>query len=285
MRSAFGHQIEIGVSEHQRHQFIFFHSDAVFAGERAAEFDAVAHNFSGRSDGAIVLSFIALIEKNNRVKISVACVKNISDLKIEAASDFFDVLQHFGQLGARNHSILHVVAGRKASHGAESVFAAFPEQIAFLIIFCEADFARVVQSANFDDLRGLRFDSFGKPFDFDQQNRAAIARKSRVNKIFDGAQRPTVEHFARGGSDRARGKIGDGFGSVGNIIKNREKSFHGFGFLRKLHSNFRDESEGAFGADKNSRQIVAGRFESFSADAKHRAIGQNHLQDRERDSP
>ena len=55
------HQIEIGVGEDERHELRLFHADAVFAGERAADFKTVTDDFGGGLHGAFELRGIARI--------------------------------------------------------------------------------------------------------------------------------------------------------------------------------------------------------------------------------
>ena len=119
----------------------------------------------------------------------------------------------------------------------------------------------MVRAADFRDFLGVRLGSFAQAVDFDQQHRSAVERKAGVNVGFDGAERPAIEHFAGGWRDAASRDFDDRFGGVVDAIENREQSFHGFRQARKLHGNFRDESERAFRADEKAGQIVAGRIE------------------------
>lgn len=59
------HEIEIGVGEKQGHELGFFHADTVLASERAADFHAVADDFGGRLHGALKLTLVARIVKND----------------------------------------------------------------------------------------------------------------------------------------------------------------------------------------------------------------------------
>ena len=75
------HEIEVGVGEEKRHEFAFFHADAVFAGEAAADFDAIANDFGGGLHGALELRVVAGIVENDGVKIAVAGVKDVADVE------------------------------------------------------------------------------------------------------------------------------------------------------------------------------------------------------------
>ena len=114
------------------------------------------------------LLLVARVKKNDGMEIAVAGVKNIADFEAVLAADFTDAAQGGRKFRARDHAVLRVVGGRKASHGAEGVLAALPEKIAFARIFGDAHFARAMQPADFGDLDGLRFGRFLQSVDFDQ---------------------------------------------------------------------------------------------------------------------
>ena len=82
------HQIQLIFSEQKRHQAIFFHAHAVFAGDGTAHFDAEADDFFGGGDGALKLFFFARIEKNDGMEVAVAGMKNIADFEIRISFRF-----------------------------------------------------------------------------------------------------------------------------------------------------------------------------------------------------
>jgi len=94
-----------------------------------------------------------------------------------------------------------------------------------------------------------------------------------VNVIFDDAKRPAVEHFAGGGSDAARGDVGDGFAGVVHCFENGEERFDRFGLARQLDGDFGDESERAFGADEETGEIVGAGVALLAADADDFSVG------------
>src|SRR6266849_10986035 len=87
------HEVEVGVGENEGHELGLFHADAVFAGERAADFEAVTDNFGGGLHGAFELSGIAGIVKNDGMQIAIAGVENVADLKTELRADFVDAAE------------------------------------------------------------------------------------------------------------------------------------------------------------------------------------------------
>ena len=73
------HQVKIGVAEKQRHEFIFFHAHAVFAGQRATQLDTIAEDFMGSGDGVFKLPRIARIVEDDGMQVAVAGMKDIAD--------------------------------------------------------------------------------------------------------------------------------------------------------------------------------------------------------------
>lgn len=272
------HEIEIGVGEKERHELRFFHADAVLAGKRAADFDAVTDNFGGGSQGAFELRFVAGIVKNDGMKIPVAGVENVADVKTVVRADFLDAAERLRKFCAGNDAVENVVAGSKAAESAESVFAAFPEEFALGVVASDADFAGVMSVADFGDGGGLGGDGFGEAFDFEEQNGGTVARKSGVYEIFDSSKSPAVKHFASRGSDSAGGDVDNRFRGVVHGIENGEERLDGFGFAGEFYRDFGDEGERAFGADEETREIVAGSIAVPAADADDFTIGENEFE-------
>src|SRR6202043_4165105 len=76
-----GHEIEVGIGKEERHEFGFFHADAVFAGKRAANFDAIADDFGGYFQGALELRGVAGIVEDDGMQVAVGSVEDVADLK------------------------------------------------------------------------------------------------------------------------------------------------------------------------------------------------------------
>ena len=162
------HQVQIRFAEHQRHKLVFLHAHAVLSSERAAHLHAKAHDLIAGGPGAPKLIGIAMIEKDQRVEISVSGVKNVSDDQAEALGDLLDPQQRGREFGARDHAIQHIVGWRYAADGAERLLAALPEQSAFTARRVPAYLARMMPEANFADFGGLRFGSFAQAFHLHQ---------------------------------------------------------------------------------------------------------------------
>ena len=271
------HEIEVGVGEEERHKFGFFHADAVLAGKRAADFDAIADDFGGGFQGALELRGVAGIVEYDGMQVAVAGVEDVADLKAVLIADLPDAAQSLRKFRTRDDAVKDVIAGGQAAERAESVLAAFPEEVTLGVVARDADFAGMMRVADFGDRGGLSSDGFSEAFDFDEENSRAVHGETRVDIVFDGAQRPAVEHFTRGGSDGAGGDVDDGVGGIIDRIEDGEKRFHGFGLARKLYRDFSDQGERAFRADEEAGEIVARRVAVPAADANDFAAGEDEL--------
>ena len=240
------HEIEISVGEKKRHEFALFHTDAVLAGERPADFHAIADDLGGGFEGAFELRGIPGIVEDDGVQVAVAGVENIADLKAVLLADLLDAAQRLRKFRTRNNAVENVIAGSKAAERAESVFAAFPEEFAFGRVAGDTNFTGAMRVANFSDGGGLRDHGFSEAFHLDEKDGGAVHGESGVDVVFDGAKGPAIEHFAGSGSDGAGGDVNDGVRRVIDGIEDGKKRFHGFGLARELHGDFRDESECAF---------------------------------------
>jgi len=60
---------------------ILLHPDAMLAGNCPAHLDAAANDFGACGDGAAKFIAVAAIERNQRVQIAIARMKNVADLE------------------------------------------------------------------------------------------------------------------------------------------------------------------------------------------------------------
>src|SRR4029077_3163726 len=121
----------------------FFHTHAVFSGERATDFEAVADDFGGGLHGAFELRGVARIVKDDGVEVAVAGMKNVADLKTELCADLLDAAKGLRQFRTRDDAVENVIAGSETAKRTESILAAFPEELALGIVAGDADFASV----------------------------------------------------------------------------------------------------------------------------------------------
>ena len=100
-----------------------------------------------------------------------------------------------------------------------------------MIVPGSADFSCLVGLTDLFDAHGLARYGLRDSFDFDQQNRATVPRKSRMNIVFNRAQCPAIQHFACRRCNRARRQVGDRLGRVVHGFEDREKSLHCLGLF------------------------------------------------------
>ena len=82
------HQVKIIIRKKQWHQFAFFHAHAMLAGQRAANFHAIANDLGRSLNGSLILPRIPRIKQNNGMQISVPGMKNIPNFEIISFTDF-----------------------------------------------------------------------------------------------------------------------------------------------------------------------------------------------------
>ena len=80
------------------HLAYFFHANAVFTGDRAADFDADFQYLPTQFFGALQLTFNIGIVKYERVQIAVTSMENINDAKLVLLREFTDPGQYVGNL-------------------------------------------------------------------------------------------------------------------------------------------------------------------------------------------
>src|ERR1700758_2409176 len=115
------------------------------------------------------------------MKIAVARVKNISNLEAVFLTYFVNVPQRSRQFCSWDDSVLDVVSGRKPSHGAESILAAFPQQVAFARVTSYSNFTGMMKPPPARHIFSLPLHCFSHAVHFKQQHRRAIDWESRVN--------------------------------------------------------------------------------------------------------
>ena len=136
----------------------------------------------------------------------------------------------------------------------------------------------MMRGTNVADRGGLSSDGFSQAFHLNEQNSAAVHRKTGVDVVFDGAKRPAIEHFTRGRSDGASGDVHDGVGGIIHGIENGEKCLHGFGLAREFYGDFGDEGKRAFRTDEQAGEIITGRVTVRAAEANDFSVGKDELE-------
>src|SRR5208282_6395649 len=117
------------------------------------------------------------------MEVAVARMEDVADGEAVLFADPRNLLEGLGKLGAGDHAVKDVVAGSEATQGAKGVLAAFPEEVALAVVLGGAHFAGMVRMADVFNSCGLGFDGLAQAFDFDEQNRGAVARETGVDGV------------------------------------------------------------------------------------------------------
>src|SRR6516164_7803959 len=102
----------------------------MLTGDAAAAAQAFFQNVVTGVQHALHLLAVAFVEKQNRVDVAVAGMKNVGDPDLVLFADALNLTKNMGQLRARHDSVLRAIAGREAADRAKCLLAAFPEELA-----------------------------------------------------------------------------------------------------------------------------------------------------------
>ena len=123
--------LEFGRLELLAHRIDFLHAHAVFAGDGSAGGDAQAENVGAELLGPLQFTLEVGIVEDQRVKISVSCMKHIGDLQPVLFGKLGDLRKYHRQFASRYRAIHAVVVGPDAPDGGKRVFTACPQPEAF----------------------------------------------------------------------------------------------------------------------------------------------------------
>ena len=136
------------VIELHAHLVDFFHANAVFAGDGAADFNADFQDPAAQLLGSLEFALDIGIIEDQRMQVAVAGMENIDDRQLVFFRQLIDVRQNGRYLVAWNGAIHAVVVGRQAAHCRESRLAAGPEFRALLFVCGNADFTSAGAAQN-----------------------------------------------------------------------------------------------------------------------------------------
>ena len=176
-----------------------FHADAVLAGDRSADRNAVVENLVAAQLRASQFARLARIEQNDGVHVAVARVEDVADRQ---GSYFLAISpmasQRGGDLRARHHAVLHVVSRADAPDRAERVLAAFPEQVALFRRFSRRELrARRISRQTSPTCSACSSTASFSPSISISSTAAASIGIAGVRRLLHHAQHRAVEHFER----------------------------------------------------------------------------------------
>ncbi len=189
-----------------------------------------------------------------------------------------DLGQGFGQPGPRHGAVVDEVVRRQARHRPERPAAAFPETVACLGVGGVTDLAAPVGRADFADAVGLPGQPRGGPLHFDDQHRRGVPGIAAGDAVLDRPDDGGIHHLERRRHDPGGDDAGHRAGGVLDGIVDHQLRQHLFRPGHDAHRDLGHDGQRPLAADDERPQVVAGRVVGRSAQAHHRAVGQNHLQ-------
>src|SRR5688572_3428189 len=217
----------------------------MLAGDTAAELNARAQRGRSSLDHSIEFAWRAHIEEYVRMKVAVAGMKDVSDAKVKLFTDLRHTLHHFRQLAARHYTILHVIIRREGAHCPKRSFSALPQELSFGFVFGDADLSRTVSLADSAGRIHGTFGLFTKTFDFDNQYRVGIPRKTHRRPGFHCFNSSPVHYLQSGRNDTRGSNIDHALGRGVHPLEDRKQGAHRFPRLHEFYSNLGNYSHGS----------------------------------------
>src|SRR5262249_22797124 len=133
------HGIQIDLAEHLRHIGLLVSTDAMLTGDGAAGVNAIFKNLGCDRLRVRGLARNRLVIADERVKVSVARMKNVPDSKPRPCFERAYPPEHLRQLRARNDPVLNVVTRGDPPHRRKRRFAPLPNAFARGVVSCDVD--------------------------------------------------------------------------------------------------------------------------------------------------
>ena len=105
---------------------------------------------------------------------------------------------------------------------------------------------------------GLAVEARVEPVDLDDQHGPGLDRETEAEGLLDGPDHQVVEHLERGRHDSRGDDPADGLGRLVDRVEHSQERAPGLGVARQVHHHLGDDPEGAFIADDQPGQVVAG---------------------------
>jgi hypothetical protein len=256
-----GHRREIAFVEHEWKRLALLGSDAVFARDRSAEFDARGEDVVARMRHRFELPGNAAVEEQQRMQVAVARMKDVADLQAAGAGDLLDAPRRERKFRARNGRVLNVVVRRDAPERAGRALARRPQRVAFARARGRAPRECPVFARDARDRAFPRLDVGGLARDLDEEHGAGIERKSRVKVRFDRLHDRAVDDLERRRRQAGRDDRGHRFGSTLDVAEGRDAHADRARNAQQPDVDRGHDAEGAFASHERSREIVAGVVE------------------------
>src|SRR5512134_3978984 len=193
--------LELRAGELRAHLVDLLDADAVLAGDRAADLDALLEHLAGELLGAMQLVRVVRVEQDQRVQVAVAGVEDVRAAQAVLALQFGDELQHRAEARARNRAVHAVVVGRDAAHRRERGLPAGPEPAALGFARRDAKPGRAGAAQHAAHARDLLLDLLRGAVRFAEEDRGRVEVVAGADELLDRARHRLVHHLEAGRDD------------------------------------------------------------------------------------
>ena len=206
------------------------------------------------------------VVQHERVQVAVARVEDVGDAHVVLLGQLLDARQHLGQLGARDHAVLHVVVGREPAHRGERRLARLPDQRALGLVLGDADAGRLVLLADLDDLVEARrsHSSSGPSSSITSAAPASVGKPAPVAPSAASIESLSMISIAPGMSPAAT-IVGDRAAGVLHVLVEGDERAPRGRVRDDAQRDLGGDAERALGADERAEQVVAGSVDALAA--------------------
>ena len=208
------HEVEVGGGELERHALRLVHSDAMLAGDAAAQGQAGPEQRLVGRLRPLELAGDAIVVEDHGMQVAVARVEDVGDPEPVAGADGLHLPHDLGQPRARHHRILEQPVARHAPDHAGRLLPSLPEERPLGVIPRHADLQRRVMPADRHDADRLGLDLVARPVELDEQHRPRTLRVPGSDPLLDGLDEELVDQLERGGDDAGGDDRGHGLRGV-----------------------------------------------------------------------
>src|SRR5438067_597110 len=250
----------------------------MLTGDRAADSDAGLEDLATSVERTLRLLGIASIEQDQRMQVTVACVKYVANSKSILLADLIDLTQSFRNARAWNHPILDVIRGRNAANRPKCGLASLPQQLTLILVRSAPDLARVTPATQLRDEFCLLIDGFLQSLQLDEEHSGGIEGVAGMYRRLDGAQRPSVKHLESCRRDARRCQSYHRVAGRLNVVIDGQQGRDRLWQTCDLHRDRCGDAQRSLGTHKESSEIISGRARSSTSESNDPPIWQNNFQ-------
>ena len=171
-------------------------------------------------DNAPNLGFVATVEEDARVEVTVTGVENVPNGQTQFFANRSDLPHDVAEFRTRDHTVHKVVIGCYRAECTDGTLASRPQLRAFGVVFSLADLRGVIGVADVAHSLTVFIDRFSQPIEFHYENRFSVIRISGMVDRFASIDRDAVHHFNR---RRNHARTDDVRYSLRSVVQPNEK--------------------------------------------------------------